>query len=128
MRIRHPLRCVHEPDAAGSDPEPDLAVTAEDRRAHLGRRVGAADVDVVIEVSYATRAYDPGPKARVYARAGVVEYWVVDLLEERVVHHTEPSEQGYAQVTSSDLDEAVTSSSGLRVLVGRDVLRADATS
>lgn len=88
---------VQMPFAASDDsePEPDLAViwTEDDlpdthpSRAHL-----------IVEVANSSQAYDLGIKARVYARAGVPQYWVVDL-RARVVHeHRGPTDEGYTEV------------------------------
>jgi Uma2 family endonuclease len=60
-----------------SEPEPDLAVvpipatgtTAGNRRAAL----------LVIEVAGESLRQDRLVKARIYARAGIPEYWIVDL-------------------------------------------------
>jgi Uma2 family endonuclease len=41
---------------------------------------------------------DLGPKCSLYARYGVCEYWVVDLIHEHVVTHHQPA-QGAYQVT-----------------------------
>lgn len=78
-----------------SEPQPDIAIvptitTSSDhpREAHL-----------LIEVSHSSRRRDLGPKAQIYAAAGVPEYWMVDLID-RVVHrHTEPTQTGFRRVT-----------------------------
>lgn len=35
--------------------------------------------DLVIEVSYSSLAYDRGEKLALYARAGIPEYWILDV-------------------------------------------------
>jgi Uma2 family endonuclease len=125
LRVQHPLRCTTSPGAPGNDPEPDVAVTRETRGASLGRRVRAEDAELVVEVSQATRRYDLGPKAAVYARAGVPEYWVADLVQEVVVRHLEPGADGYRIIESVDLDDVVRSLAGWEVRLGRGVLRVD---
>lgn len=67
----------------GSLPEPDIAITSY-------RGTGVVPVEsvaLVIEVSDSTLDYDLGTKADLYAAAGVPEYWVVDLNENRVLMH-----------------------------------------
>lgn len=64
-------------------PEPDIVVTSFQA---TGRApVPAATVALVVEVSDATRRHDLGTKARLYAAAGIAEYWVVDVQGE-VIH------------------------------------------
>lgn len=53
----------------------------------------------LVEVADTTIDFDLADKARLYARAGICELWVVDL-ERRAVHVCrEPGEQGYRSVT-----------------------------
>lgn len=40
--------------------------------------------ELVIEVSDSTLAYDPGNRANLYAAAGIAEYWVIDVVHDRV--------------------------------------------
>jgi Uma2 family endonuclease len=58
-------------------PEPDLVLY----RPTLGRRQPATPTDVllVIEIADSSLTRDLGFKADLYRRAGVVEYWVVDV-------------------------------------------------
>ena len=74
-------------------PEPDLVVLRDS--ASQFRRPSPADAVLVIEVSDTSLAYDRNVKAPLYARAGVPEYWIVDLKGERVEVFQEPSPDGY---------------------------------
>jgi Uma2 family endonuclease len=64
---------------ADSEPEPDLAVVRGPEERYLKRHPLARDIALVIEVSDATLGYDQTIKARVYARARIPMYWVVNL-------------------------------------------------
>ncbi len=79
----------------GSEPEPDLAVVP---RADYGRR-HPREALLVIEVANTSRGIDLGSKARVYAAAGVTEYWVVDVINDVVFRHLAPTGAGYAELT-----------------------------
>jgi Uma2 family endonuclease len=70
-----------------SEPEPDLFVARRDgpRPFHHGT------AELVIEVSVSSLRHDLLIKARVYAGAGIPEYWVVDIEGERVVRHLDPA-------------------------------------
>ena len=76
--------------SGGSLPEPDIVLTGY-------RGAGVVPVDtvaLVIEVSDSTLETDLGRKADLYAAAGVPEYWVVDLNEDRVLLHANPRGDG----------------------------------
>lgn len=85
---------VQTPLAAGdrSEPEPDLSVVQE---APSGHPTSAA---LVVELTVSSHRTDLVHKPRVYAAAGVAEYWVVDLPAEEVVVHRRPGAVGYAEV------------------------------
>jgi Uma2 family endonuclease len=53
------------------------------------------DVLLLIEVSDTTLSYDRGVKLPLYARAGIREVWIVDLVGEVIERHTDPSGDGY---------------------------------
>lgn len=68
-------------------PEPDIAVTDAPGGEGI-LPLGA--LKLAIEVSDTTLAKDLGFKEQLYARAGVPEYWVIDLNENRVLCHANP--------------------------------------
>ena len=71
-------------------PEPDIVLTS-----YRGSGVVPVEtVALVIEVSDSTLSTDLGRKADHYANAGVPEYWVVDLNEDRMLCHANPREDG----------------------------------
>jgi Uma2 family endonuclease len=76
-----------------SEPEPDLAVVrAED--AQSGEHHPRTAL-LVIEVAGDSLRFDRGSKAALYARAGIPEYWIVNLAESTVeVHREADSEAG----------------------------------
>ncbi len=49
---------------------------------------------LVVEVADSTLAYDRSAKRRIYARAGVSTYWIVNLVDRQVEVHTGPSGPG----------------------------------
>jgi Uma2 family endonuclease len=68
-------------------------------------------VALVIEVADSSLVRDQIDKARLYARAGISSYWVVNLLDRRVEAHTRPSgpcdSPAYASVVHYSPAEAV---------------------
>ncbi len=92
-----------------SVPEPDLTVRTatrfSQRRPNPTRP--ASDPELVAEVSVTSLAWDLGRKRRLYAEAGVPEYWVIDVDGERLVVHRDPTDGGYRTVTEFGRGEPV---------------------
>lgn len=74
-----------------SEPEPDLALVREDPDGYTTRHPTAADVGLVIEVADSTLAGDRADKARIYARAGIAFYWIINLVDRQIEVYTSPS-------------------------------------
>lgn len=74
-----------------SEPEPDLLVVRGSRRDYLKRHPGPGDVALVIEVADSSLDRDRVLKARIYARAGIPHYWVVNLATSRVEVYSHPT-------------------------------------
>jgi len=81
-------------DNPTSEPEPDITILRRPADEIEGNP-RPADIALIVEVSDTTLEHDLGPKAGLYARAGIQEYWVLDI-NARVIHqHREPSLEGY---------------------------------
>ncbi|MDX1934173.1 MAG: Uma2 family endonuclease [Capsulimonadales bacterium] len=90
------------------NPEPDVAVTVLPRPEYLLRGTPTdADVLLIVEISDATLRYDRHTKAALYARAGIAEYWIVDLNGRRLIVHRNPTALGYANVQELTEQDAV---------------------
>ena len=75
---------------SNSEPEPDIVVVRGDTRQYLDRHPGAEDIALIIEVSDTTLQRDRTVKKRIYARAGISIYWIVNLVEEQVEVYSQP--------------------------------------
>lgn len=92
-----------------SEPEPDVAVVAGSPRDYPE---GAPTTPVlVVEVAESSLEYDRSSKASLYAKAGIPEYWIVNLRERQVEVYqhpgpdeTQPSGFGYASRTDVPAD------------------------
>lgn len=75
-----------------SEPEPDVAVVpiGDYHQKH------ASEAYLIIEVAESSLARDRDQKQRIYARAGVFEYWIVNVEGRCVEVHREPGSDGYA--------------------------------
>jgi Uma2 family endonuclease len=74
-----------------SEPEPDGAIVRGNARTYANRHPIPADVGLVIEVADSTLPIDRADKARIYARAGIVCYWIINLADRQVEVYTAPS-------------------------------------
>lgn len=84
--------------------EPDLAVAPPGRYASRHPETAL----LVIEVALTSQALDEGPKAELYASAGIPELWVVDVPGRRVGVHRAPRPTGYSAVEDVTRGELVT--------------------
>lgn len=76
-----------------SEPEPDVAVVKGSPRDY--RDAHPASAVLVVEVSETTLDYDRKRKLPVYARAGISEYWILDVESETLEIYREPTGDGY---------------------------------
>ena len=74
-----------------SEPEPDNAVVRGMLRDFTFGHPTPKDTPLLIEVSDFTLTRDRGIKKRIYARAGIPVYWIVNLIDRCVEVYTEPS-------------------------------------
>jgi Uma2 family endonuclease len=86
-------------DNPASEPEPDLVVLAKPSREFGSANPRPGDLRLVVEISDSTLGFDLTTKAGLYARAGIVEYWVVDVVARRLVVHRDPGKGLYQSVT-----------------------------
>ena len=86
--------------------EPDLVIYP---RGIKLEEVKGSDILVAIEVAATSLAYDRGLKARLYARHGVNELWVIDAERRRTFVHSGPGPQGWRSVVELGLNDALVS-------------------
>ena len=84
--------------ADDTEPEPDLGVYRRRPVPYKEREPHADDALLLIEVAETSLAYDRSTKLRLYAEAGVPEYWVVDCVAESIEVHRTPHAARYSDV------------------------------
>lgn len=105
VRVQMPLNL-----GTHSDPQPDIAVVRGTPRDYADHPTTAL---LVVEVSDTSLRYDRGRKASLYAKAGLAEYWIVDVANSQLEIYRQPKADqqqafgfGYADktiLTSSDV-------------------------
>ncbi len=91
--------------ALQSQPEPDLVWLA--RRDYSKRWGTPEDVLLLIEVSDSTLHKDRGIKSRLYAQAGIRDYWIVNIVDRRIEVRRDPVGSTYRSVTIYQIGEEV---------------------
>lgn len=76
-------------------PEPDIALLKARDDFYTSNLPMPQDVLLLIEVSDSTLEYDRGIKKTLYAEAGILEYWLVNLKENTVEVYTQPKNGSY---------------------------------
>lgn len=73
-----------------SEPEPDVAVVTGAARDYTGGHPQTALL--VVEIADTTLRYDRTTKASLYARAGIPEYWIVNLVDRVLEVYRQPAQ------------------------------------
>jgi len=82
-----------------SEPQPDLKLLRHRVIPYKDAAAEGEDVLLLIEVAETSMRYDRTTKLRLYAEAGIREYWVVDCAAETIEIHRSPEESVYRAVT-----------------------------
>lgn len=106
LRFQMPIRVSVEDDRY-NEPEPDAAVLNKPMNAFFAEHPKPEDVALVVEVSDATRKFDGEIKASLYARAGIVEYWLIDINSRQVIVHRSPKDGSYQNILAYNSLESV---------------------
>lgn len=73
-----------------SEPEPDVVIVRGSARDHVSRHPGPPEIALLIEVAETSLERDR-KKCRLYARAAVPVYWIINLVDAQVEVHTDPT-------------------------------------
>lgn len=95
VRSQYPIRL-----SARSEPQPNIALVKPRADYYQQTHPKPADVFLLVEVSDSSVQFDREDKLPAYARAGIEEFWIVDLVEGAVEVYREPSSVGVYGVTT----------------------------
>jgi Uma2 family endonuclease len=90
-----------------SEPQPDLTVLRYRADFYRDAHPRPEDVVLLIEVADSTLDFDLGDKARVYAGAGISEYWVLDLTGGRVRVFRRPDQGEFTETRIAGPDQSL---------------------
>lgn len=78
-----------------SEPQPDLMLLKPRDDDYSRALPSPAETLLLIEVADSTLRFDRTVKGPLYARGGIAEVWIVDLVHRRLIVYTDPSVSGY---------------------------------
>jgi Uma2 family endonuclease len=91
--------------ALDSVPRPDVAWVKQ--RSYRMNRPEIDDVLLLIEVADTTLAYDRGEKLRLYAGAGIKEYWIVNVRMKCIEVFRNPGKKDYRKTQAFSISDQV---------------------
>jgi Uma2 family endonuclease len=94
-------------DNPTNEPVPDLVVLKRSFSKFRSATPQPEDLDLVVEVADTTLTFDLTVKAALYARAHIVEYWVLDVTDRRLIVHRDPKSGGFASIVAYSEHESV---------------------
>lgn len=103
-----------------SEPEPDLAIVQPKRALYRTRHPYPENIFWLIEYSNTSLSKDLDAKRKIYAKAGIREYWIVDLVNRLVKVLRQPIDGNYTdEVTVSNSEVSPLVFPEIKVLVER---------
>ncbi len=108
-----------------SEPEPDVIVVQGKTRDYVDRHPSAQDIALIVEISDSTLERDRTLKQRLYARAGIPVYWILDLRESTIEVYSQPVGDVYQQqqtFTAADQIPVLIAQHQIGQLRGQDLL------
>jgi Uma2 family endonuclease len=75
----------------GTEPEPDVLVVVGSWRDYEGHHPMPTEARLLVEVSDATLRKDRSKKVNDYARAGIADYWIINLVHRQLEVYRDPA-------------------------------------
>ena len=88
---------AHPVTFGNSEPEPDIAIVRSPDTLYITHHPYAEDIYWLIEIADTSLDKDLGIKKRVYAQAGIPEYWVIDVSTHKLKVFQNPINDNYQQ-------------------------------
>jgi Uma2 family endonuclease len=105
VNVEAPIDVAPE-DSPTNEPVPDLIVLPRNRP-RFKSNPPAQDLRLLVEIADTSLSFDLKVKAALYARAGVAEYWVLDVAGRRLLVHRNPQFGAYMDVAAYSEHESV---------------------
>lgn len=92
-----------------SEPEPDIVLLKKREDFYASAHPSAKDIILLVEIADSTLQYDVEVKLPLYAEAGIAEYWIADLQNQKIIIHTDPEGVVYLNVDTYQKGEHIVS-------------------
>lgn len=93
------VRCQHPVTLApNSEPQPDIVLARLDARRYSDHHPASEDILLAIEVADSPLQLDRKVKIPLYARSGISEVWLMNLVDDEIAVYREPTEAWYRSV------------------------------
>lgn len=115
LRIQDPISLP----LLDSEPEPDIVIAKGSILSYRSHHPYPEDILLLIEVADSSLSIDRDVKAGIYAKTGIVEYWIVDVNQQEILMFRQPSCEGYGYSRVLHREDTLTFHSfpGLRMSV-----------
>lgn len=87
VRCQEPITLLND-----SEPEPDVVIARGTDEDYLPHHPYPQDILLVVEISDSTLTYDQTTKLKLYAEAGILDYWIVNLNARQLERYNQPYE------------------------------------
>ena len=94
VRVQSPIQL-----GGFTEPEPDLTLVRPRDDFYSAGHPQPGDVVLVVEIADSSLRYDRDLKARLYAQAGIADYWLSDLVNRTVTSYSAPHDGAYRTMT-----------------------------
>ncbi len=106
-------------------PEPDLSILKPRRDDYIKSPPQTQDIYLLIEVSDTTIDNDRNVKSVVYARAGIIELWIIDIEAQLVEVYRNPNTNGYESIQQFRSGESISPLSFPDIVISVDAIFED---
>ena len=105
----HAIVSVQNPIALPphNEPQPDIALLKPRLDDYESALPTTDDILLVVEVADTTLNYDRDAKLPIYARHGIVEVWLVDIIGQKLTVHREPGPKGYSRLLTPERGDTI---------------------
>jgi Uma2 family endonuclease len=94
-------------DNPTNEPVPDVIVLTQESQNFRSANPRPGDLRLVVEIANTSLNFDLTTKAALYGRAGIAEYWVLDVTGRRLLVHRDAKAGGYASIIAYSEHERV---------------------
>jgi Uma2 family endonuclease len=104
------------------EPQPDIVLLRPRTDFYASQHAGPTDILLVVEVADSSIEYDGDVKARMYAEAGIPEYWLVDVKDNLLSCYSAPENSLYRNLQKYQRGQSIAPQALPECVIAVDVL------